>query len=172
MRAGRFLIIAMLAALAAFLALPSSPGLGAPAYVVDTKDDDPTVAKGACTGTADDCSLRGAITKANAASRPGELITFDPTVFNPGTINIASTLPEAACAATATANDEDPDSLPTDFDDDQDTDVIDVLFFRPHILKSEPDPDYSARFDFDVDGDVDIIDVLFLKSRINTSCAV
>ncbi len=86
--------------------------------------------------------------------------------------NFMGTLPQAACAATPTPNDEDPDSLPTDFDDDQDTDVIDVLFFRPHILKSDPDPGSSARFDFDVDGDVDIIDVLFLKSRINTSCAV
>ena len=79
--------------MAALLALSPSPGLGAIGYVVDTTDDDPTIAKGACTGTPDDCSLRGAITLANTASSPGELITFDPAVFNPGTIAIASALP-------------------------------------------------------------------------------
>ncbi|MCH8919678.1 MAG: hypothetical protein IIA23_03115, partial [Chloroflexi bacterium] len=78
--------------MAAFLALPASPALGA-SYLVDTTDDDPTVAKIACSPSANDCSLRGAITKANTASSPGELITFDATVFNPGTIAIASALP-------------------------------------------------------------------------------
>jgi hypothetical protein len=92
MNHGRFLILATLSALVAFLALPASPALGA-TYEVDTTDDDAGIAKSACTGSADDCSLRGAITNANTASSPGDLITFDATVFNPGTIAIASALP-------------------------------------------------------------------------------
>jgi len=92
MNHGRALILPTLAALAAFLALPASPALGA-TYEVDNFDDDPGIALTACTGAVKDCSLRGAITNANTASSPGDLITFDPTVFNPGTIAIASVLP-------------------------------------------------------------------------------
>ena len=92
MNHGRTLILATIAVLAAFLALPASPALGA-SYLVDTTDDDPGIDKVACSPSADDCSLRGAITKANTASSPGDVITFDETVFNPGTIVIASALP-------------------------------------------------------------------------------
>ena len=81
--------------LAVFLALPSTPVMGA-SYVVDTVDDDPGIAKQACTGVADDCSLRGAITSANNSSGI-DTVTFDPTIFPTGgaptTIPISAILP-------------------------------------------------------------------------------
>jgi hypothetical protein len=79
----------------AILALPSEPAFGT-SYVVDTTANDPGVTQTACTGAANDCSLRGAITRANAAASPGDVITFDAAVFPsgaPATITIASTLP-------------------------------------------------------------------------------
>ncbi|HEU4758898.1 MAG TPA: hypothetical protein VFT91_02835, partial [Dehalococcoidia bacterium] len=92
MKTGHLVVLATLAALAALFSLPAGPALGA-SYVVDTTDDDATVLKTACTGAANDCSLRGAITNANAASTPGDVITFDAAVFSPGTIAVASVLP-------------------------------------------------------------------------------
>lgn len=86
-----FVLLGLVSALTALVALPANPALGA-TYVVDTIDDDPGVTMTACTGAPGDCSLRGAITNANA-SGAGDVITFDPSVFNPATINIASALP-------------------------------------------------------------------------------
>ena len=85
----RVIVLAAVAALAAFLALPSSPALGA-TYVVDTTSD---ASLTTCSGSSSDCSLRGAISNANTASSPGDLITFDAGVFSPGTIAIGSQLP-------------------------------------------------------------------------------
>ncbi len=54
------------------------------------RTDDATVS--ACTSSANDCTLRGAIAAANAAS--GATINFDPTVFATAqTIQLASVLP-------------------------------------------------------------------------------
>jgi len=90
MYTARLIILATAVAFVSFLAVPSSPALGA-SYVVDTTaDDGPVPALTACTGTANDCSLRGAITNANAASTPGDVITFDAAV---GTIAIGTSLP-------------------------------------------------------------------------------
>ncbi len=61
------------------------------AFVVDTTSD---ASLTACTAAAGDCSLRGAITNANAANSPGDVITFDATVFPsgaPATITIDGT---------------------------------------------------------------------------------
>ncbi len=91
MKTARFSFYLVLAALAAFLALPTVPALAA-SYVVDTTSD---ASLTACTAAASDCSLRGAITDANA-SGTGDVITFDPAVFpsaTPATIAIASALP-------------------------------------------------------------------------------
>ena len=57
---------------------------------------------------------------------------------------------------------------PLDFDNDQDADIVDVLKFKPVILK--PMQAGGRRFDFDADGDIDIVDVLKFKPYILTSC--
>ena len=59
-----------------------------PDFVVDTTND----FSAACSTGANDCSLRGAITLANAISGT-QTITFDSSVFNPGTITLTSDLP-------------------------------------------------------------------------------
>jgi hypothetical protein len=71
----------------------SSVSAGGVTYVVDTSSDTNLTA---CTGAAADCSLRGAIGRANAASSPGETIAFDPGIFpsaGPVSINLGSALP-------------------------------------------------------------------------------
>ena len=84
------------AAMAALLFFSEpQPAFGA-SYVADTAADDPGITLTACTGAANDCSLRGAITRANAASSAGDVITFDAAVFPSGApvaIPIASVLP-------------------------------------------------------------------------------
>ena len=79
-------------AAAAFLALPSTPALGV-SYVVDRLDDANLTA---CTGAANDCTLRGAIVRANGTGN-GDVIAFDPSVFplkpSAATILLAGTLP-------------------------------------------------------------------------------
>lgn len=67
---------------------------GSATYVVDTAlDSNLTACQDAVAG---DCSLRGALNNANAASSAGDVITFDQTIFSPASpisINLASSLP-------------------------------------------------------------------------------
>jgi len=72
--------------------------------------------------------------------------------------------PKDACAELADGN----DAWPLDFDQDRDADIVDVLKFKPVILK--PLVPGGHRFDFDADGDADIVDVLKFKPYILTSC--
>jgi hypothetical protein len=74
-----------------FVALPAGPAFAA-FYNVDTTSD---ASLTACTGAAADCSLRGAITNANA-SPVADTINFNSAVFpsgTPATILLGSTLP-------------------------------------------------------------------------------
>src|SRR6185295_7781350 len=59
-------------------------------YVVDTTADTLLTT---CSGNPGDCSLRGAISRANSGSSPDDVINFDSTVFpagSPATISITS----------------------------------------------------------------------------------
>jgi hypothetical protein len=80
------------------------------------------------------------------------------------------TLPLVACAATSDVNDERFGTWPTDADDDQDSDIGDVIILFNDVILNPPN--YQPRSDFDADGDVDIGDVIaaFL-GKILTSCA-
>jgi hypothetical protein len=70
--------------------------------VVDTFED--TELRGCRPGGTSDCSLRGAITLANASGEP-EVITFDPKVFNtPRTIILSYPLPYLATGITIDAS--------------------------------------------------------------------
>jgi len=60
-----------------------------PDIVVDRTDD---LNIGLCTTSANDCTLRGAINLANSLGGT-HTVTFDSSVFNPGTIALGSTLP-------------------------------------------------------------------------------
>ena len=65
------------------------------------------------------------------------------------------------------------DAWPPDLDVDRDTDMVDVLKFKPLILAGFPcdgDPAYDNRFDFTADGCINIVDVLQYKPVILTSC--
>ena len=59
-----------------------SPALAA-TFVVDTSTDDGSAAFQACTGAANDCSLRGAIARANASDNADD-ITFNIPLSDPG----------------------------------------------------------------------------------------
>src|SRR5262245_35830263 len=67
-----------------------APSAAAATFVVDRTDDSAAVAAQACTAAANDCSLRGAIIKANAT--PGaDVITFAASTNGlPFTLTIAN----------------------------------------------------------------------------------
>jgi len=95
-------ILAIILALGAGAANEAQGGTVTP-YTVDlTSDANITT----CTGAAGDCSLRGAIFRANAASSPGDVIIFDPLVFPagaPATIASSSVLSMSAGSDTINA---------------------------------------------------------------------
>jgi hypothetical protein len=81
------------------------------------------------------------------------------------------TVPSVACAATSDKDDEDPDAWPPDWDDNQTTDIVDLLPFKPHLGVIDPsDPLYDARFDLNMDGAINILDLLPFKPFFNVSC--
>lgn len=104
----------------------------------------------------------------------------DGDVFSDGAELFVTTDPLAACAATGVAdgvdndgdtavdelgegaNDESPDAWPPDADDDQDSDIGDLmmLFGGGKLLIGSDNPLYQARTDFAGDGDLDSGDVL------------
>jgi hypothetical protein len=70
------------------------------------------------------------------------------------------TLPTTACPATPAADDEEPDAWPTDFDDNQVVDILDIVRLTPPVFGSEPpNPNYSSRKDLTGDGAINILDV-------------
>jgi hypothetical protein len=81
--------------------------------------------------------------------------------------------PQAACAGTATADDEGPpDAWPVDANDDQFVSLFDVLPMKQHFNTTSPDPDYNPRFDLkDQNGTINLFDVLPYKAFFLTSCA-
>jgi len=58
-----------------------------------------------------------------------------------------------------------------DFDDDQNVDIIDVLYFPPVIVSKVGDPRYDPRFDLDANVWINIIDVLTMAPFMTESCA-
>ena len=81
------------------------------------------------------------------------------------------TRPDAACAASATANDEGADSNPTDFDDDGRTNLSDVVLFGPFFNSPSSDnPNYRQRFDLNASGVVNLSDLLLIGAAYNTTC--
>jgi glucose/arabinose dehydrogenase len=87
--------------------------------------------------------------------------------------NFMGTEPKAACAGTATDNDEGPpDAWPVDADDNQFVNLLDVLPMKQHFNTTDPDPDYNPRFDLkDQNGTINLFDVLPYKAFFLTSCA-
>src|SRR5687768_8293531 len=76
------LFAAVVAAASVFLALPAGPASAA-TYTVDRLDDNVATI---CSGAANDCSLRGAITNANG-SMAADTINFDAVGFPVGNLN-------------------------------------------------------------------------------------
>ena len=75
------------------LAYTSSPAHAATTYIVDRTDDpdlSTTPTAGACTATANDCSLRGAITAANANAGDDTIDLLGVS----GTVNLTGVLPD------------------------------------------------------------------------------
>jgi len=90
MKTFRLPLLGSVAIAALLLVSQPQPAFGA-SFVVDTAIDDPGITLQGCSVAAGDCSLRGAITRANLSSA-GDVITFAPGVF-PATITIGSNLP-------------------------------------------------------------------------------
>ncbi len=81
MRTLRFPLLCLLGISAALLPASVHAG-GGSAYVVDRVFDEGEYT--ACTPAPADCSLRGAMSRADVPGTPGDLITFDAVVFPPG----------------------------------------------------------------------------------------
>jgi uncharacterized repeat protein (TIGR01451 family) len=87
-RIGRMTLATALLAVAIFCA--NAPVASAATFVVDRTDDTNVIAAQACTAAVNDCSLRGAISKANATAG-NDVITFDAsTNGTPFTLTLAN----------------------------------------------------------------------------------
>jgi hypothetical protein len=95
-----------------------------------------------------------------------------------GNESFYGTLPLTACPATATANDEDPDSWPPDFNDSRNVNLVDLVgvpnSFKTSFGATDPDPLYFARFDLSMDGSINLVDLVGVpnsfKSTFGLSC--
>jgi len=182
MRYARVLLLG-LAALVAFLLVPRAPASAATFTVNSTADAvDASPGNGVCATAGGQCTLRAAIQEANA------LAGTDATTLPAGTyaLTIAGAGEDAATTGRSDgidndgdtvidesgegANDENPDLWPPDADDDEDSDVGDIiaLFFG----KIFNPPAYSSRSDADGDLDNDVGDVVAIfLGKVFTRCA-
>jgi parallel beta-helix repeat protein len=83
-----FTLFAVLAGVSFFS--EAVPAVGAATYTVDSTLNGNTQT---CSSAPNDCTLRGAINRANAASTPGDIIDFSPLFATPQTISTNSQLP-------------------------------------------------------------------------------
>jgi hypothetical protein len=84
---------------------------------------------------------------------------------------VGTTATQQCAANTGVNNEPPPDRWPTDFNDSQSTNTIDVGFFVPVLNKSAPGPPYSQRFDFNGNGTINSIDVGRFVPVLNKSCS-
>jgi Zn-dependent metalloprotease/subtilisin-like proprotein convertase family protein len=78
----------------------------------------------------------------------------------------------SACADTPTPDDESIDKWPADFNDNQVSDIFDIVLLAPPFFGARStDPNYSARKDFNGDGVIDLFDIVRLTPPIfGTHC--
>ena len=77
------------------------------------------------------------------------------------------------CAATSGNNNEPPpDRWPTDFNDSQSTNTIDVGAFVPVLNEAAPGPPYQQRFDFNGNGVINTVDVGRFVPLLNKTCSL
>ena len=91
---------------------------------------------------------------------PWSLATDDPDCdgFGSATEQSLGTDPMEHCAITGAPNDEEVDAWPSDDNDDQDSDLGDIIaLFHGRFLSP---PGYNARADFDADSDIDVRDLI------------
>jgi hypothetical protein len=74
------------------------------------------------------------------------------------------------CSNTSTAGDEPVDAWPVDLNDDQRTNLSDVVMIGPHFNKISPNPDYAVRFDMNGDTRVNLSDVVLFGPFFNKGC--
>ena len=104
---------------------------------------------------------------------PWALPSGDPDCdgFTTDAENFMGTLPQAACAATNTANDEAlPDAWPYDFNDDQRVAIGDVIRFIPVFNSFSPNAPYDPRYDMNASGGITLADVIMYIPVFNMSC--
>ena len=73
-------------------------------------------------------------------------------------------------------NDACPDNLtdpawPPDFNNNQVSNIIDVLYFGDKINKKVADDPSLSRYDFNMDGTINIIDVLYMGPYMSKRCS-
>ncbi len=78
--------------------------------------------------------------------------------------------PNDACANTAAANDEADDKWPTDMNDNQRTNTLDVAFYVPTLGTSAPGPPYVVRLDLTMNGVINTLDVAKFVPVLNDVC--
>ncbi len=104
---------------------------------------------------------------------PWPIATDDPDCdgFSTTTETFVGTDPFGQCAADDAANNEPlPDKWPTDADDNQQTNVFDVVPYIPALNSVAPGPPYFARLDLDASGDISVFDLVPFISRLNKVC--
>lgn len=92
--------------------------------------------------------------------------------FDDAVESFVGTLTLEPCARTSDPDDEEPDARPSDFNDDQAVNILDIVQLTPPTFNSAPpDANYSIRKDLTADGVIDIIDIVLLTPPVfNTGC--
>ncbi len=81
------------------------------------------------------------------------------------------TNPLVKCAANTGTNNESPDLLPTDFNDDQRTNLSDVSMMGQHYNKFlNGPPGYNVRYDLNMSNGITLSDVSLMSPSYNTIC--
>jgi hypothetical protein len=80
-----------------------------------------------------------------------------------------TTDPTKHCNATTVLHDE-PDAWPGDFNDDESTNLPDVISFGPTFNKLPGQPGYNQRYDLDASDQVALSDVVLMGGFFNKTC--
>ncbi len=109
---------------------------------------------------------------ASPASGAGANGDSDGDGFDDGEETFAGTLPLEPCSLTPAQDDEDPDAWPADLNDDQTSDILDIVKLTPpYFNTSPPDPNYSPRKDFNGDSAINILDIVRMTPPVfNSQC--
>ena len=101
---------------------------------------------------------------------PGQADDPDCDGFETTTESFVGTDPNDACADTEAVNDEADDKWPTDMNDNQRTNTLDVAFYVGNLNTFAPGPPYTVRLDLTLNGIVNTLDIAKYVPLLNDVC--